>query len=742
MRGRVLAFVTIAAAVSAGPAGAATLTVTTTVDETIAGDHACSLREAIAAVNTPGSANGDCAAAAFGSNTIVLGPETYILGSQFPAQHSELDVAPTVTSLTISGAGESQDRDQGPVPHRPRARDLRGRDRDGREPHDHRRSRPGRYVRIGRRRCRRRRRQRRRGPELRHADRHRRRDHEQPRGDRRRRRSPARRGTPGGAGGTGGAGGAGGGIYNTGTLTLQGATVAGDQSGYGGAGGAGGASSTGGGTGGAGGASGVGGGVDNAGGTLTVTGSTIRGNGTGDGGGGGMGGAGGTAAGGDGGAGGNAAGGGGLVDSSGTLAITNSTFASNFAGQGGARGQRRGEQLGRGRQRFRRRLRRLGRRSCGEQSRRARRCRASRSPATASDPPVAAERRGQAHQAAPSATPAPAEASAECSSRAPSTSLQNSLLASNNGGNCSGSILDGGHNLSFAGAGCPAIVCRRRSEPRPACRTTAGRRRRSRSAPAAPRSTRSPRAAPGARPPISAACHVRADRLRHRRLRGGRPDRGERACRPDRDHHARRSTARSRRTPAAQPSSSTTARATKYGKKATQTVGGVTRPRCSAKLTRLKPKTTYHFRIVVTAMDGTATTSDRTFTTSPSSDLEQAQDQAVDIPRRRTRGDDQLHRLAAGEGDVRRSRRRRHGRRLPTIGRVHADDATVLGANSVRFNGTLGARKLARGSYRLEVTGGRTGSPRKTVSVVIGSRVRARARRLNRSWPRRRTPNR
>ena len=38
----------------------------------------------------------------------------------------------------------------------------------------------------------------------------------------------------------------------------------------------------------------------------------------------------------------------------------------------------------------------------------------------------------------------------------PNTSLQNSLLATNPGGNCSGSVLDSGHNLSFAGAGCPA----------------------------------------------------------------------------------------------------------------------------------------------------------------------------------------------------------------------------------------------------------------------------------------------
>ena len=34
--------------------------------------------------------------------------------------------------------------------------------------------------------------------------------------------------------------------------------------------------------------------------------------------------------------------------------------------------------------------------------------------------------------------------------------LQNSLLALNNGGNCSASVLDGGHNLSFGDTTCPA----------------------------------------------------------------------------------------------------------------------------------------------------------------------------------------------------------------------------------------------------------------------------------------------
>ena len=101
-RARVLmcAFLAIFAATVAR-ASAATLTVNTTVDETTPGDRACSLREAIAAVNSPGSASGDCAPAAFGANTIVLEPQRYTLGSQFPPQHDELLVG--ISSVSRHG---------------------------------------------------------------------------------------------------------------------------------------------------------------------------------------------------------------------------------------------------------------------------------------------------------------------------------------------------------------------------------------------------------------------------------------------------------------------------------------------------------------------------------------------------------------------------------------------------------------------------------------------------------------
>lgn len=56
-----------------GSAVAATLTVNTTADELTPNDGLCSLREAINAGGSPGTAS-DCGAAAFGANTIALGP--------------------------------------------------------------------------------------------------------------------------------------------------------------------------------------------------------------------------------------------------------------------------------------------------------------------------------------------------------------------------------------------------------------------------------------------------------------------------------------------------------------------------------------------------------------------------------------------------------------------------------------------------------------------------------------------
>src|SRR6202034_990612 len=86
--------------VSVDLAQAATITVNTSNDDTAQGDHVCSRRKAIEAVDSPGAASGDCAPAAFGANTILLPAGDYTLNS------GALTVGATVTELTITGAGE------------------------------------------------------------------------------------------------------------------------------------------------------------------------------------------------------------------------------------------------------------------------------------------------------------------------------------------------------------------------------------------------------------------------------------------------------------------------------------------------------------------------------------------------------------------------------------------------------------------------------------------------------------
>ena len=92
---------------SAASAAAATLKVNTTADVTTSGDGSCSLREAIAAANSPGAAS-DCGTADSVSNTIALGAGTYTL-SIAPAgaddnATGDLNVTGTAP-LTIIGAG-------------------------------------------------------------------------------------------------------------------------------------------------------------------------------------------------------------------------------------------------------------------------------------------------------------------------------------------------------------------------------------------------------------------------------------------------------------------------------------------------------------------------------------------------------------------------------------------------------------------------------------------------------------
>lgn len=444
-----------------GTASAATINVNTTADEVGPGDGFCSLREAIAAVDSPGTAS-DCGSASSSGNTIVLA------AGHYPLWHpGALHILGTATGLTISGAGQGSTKiDATGLGDRVLTIDagagvtLKGLTLTGGHAPD------GTVGTTG---------------------------------------SPGNTGTPGGpggdgangggilnggsltvidsavtnnvagtggaggaggtspnggggVGGAGGRGGAGGGIYNTGTLTLTGATVSGNHAGDGGVGGAGGQSGDLGGAGGNGGCCGDGGGIANAGGNVMVTNSTIAGNSAGAGGKGGDGGDGFN----NGGAAGNGyrgARGGGISSVGGSISVTNSTIASNTAGAGGNGGNggsaaasgSKGGNAGNG--------------GNGGDGGGVRFYSATGNIASAT---VAANDVGQPGAAGTAGTGSTAGTGGTAGSAGdpggvfiespPAATLQDSIVASNTGGNCLSvgtPISDGGHNLSFGDTTCP-----------------------------------------------------------------------------------------------------------------------------------------------------------------------------------------------------------------------------------------------------------------------------------------------
>jgi CSLREA domain-containing protein len=435
LRGSVLpllvaAVVAVVTAVSAASASATTLTVNTTQDST--GNLQCSLREAIDAVDSPGASNLGCPAAAFGSNTIMLPAGTYHLG--FPGQ---LTISPTVTNLTIQGAGESkttivqsiQDRLlQIAVGARVAISDLTltgGRASTGSQ------GSPAGFD--G-------------GAILNHGV--------LSLTDAAITNSQAGTGSgpsspPSGA--AGGSGGLGGAIYNSGAVILTGVSISSDQAGAGGSGDQGTSTTATGGPGGDGGIGGSGGGVASTG-TLSVNTSTFRDDTAGSGGTGGPGGVPNPA--GTGGNGGNGAlggSGGAIAVLGGAFQITNSTFASNSAAGGGAGGNGgAGTQAG-------------GNGGSGGNGGDGGAVWTAVSGGVQSSTMAGNDAGfpnlgGTAGNGSPAGTPgANGVTGFGGGVAAPSAALtlQNSLLAESSNGNCFGSVVDGGHDLSFDGAGCP-----------------------------------------------------------------------------------------------------------------------------------------------------------------------------------------------------------------------------------------------------------------------------------------------
>ena len=608
----------LAAAVAAPHAGAATLTVTSTSDSFTASDGACSLREAVAANDAPGTP-GDCGTASADGNTIVLGPHTYTLS--IPAagadhvDNGDLDVTGSAAPLTIQGGGDGLtvvsaaglgdrllDIAGGATVV---VRDLEltgGHAPDGAD-----------------------------APQA---------NHGQAGGD----------GAPGGAirnagtltvadatvtlnsagkggagangggvgnGGNGGSGGAGGGIYNTGSLTLDAVTLTLNQAGKGGTGAVGGDSLTPAKTGGTGGCCGDGGGLANNGGSVVIRGSTISSNHAGDGGTGGPGGAEGSAAGGQGGTGAGGSSGGAVASFGGSISITNSTISSNMTGTGGGGGTGGTSTSGAG-----------GTGGGAGYGSAGGGVWVSSGIGALVNVTVYANQvggpgtpgsggQGGAGNGAGGAAGQPAFAGGVYDTGSPATSLTGTLLASNQLGNCGGVTLeDGGHNLSFGDASCPMTFMS--GDPHLGVLQDNG----------GPTETVALGPGSSAIDQISASgagCPTTDQR--------GVPRPGGAACDIGAYEVAPPSlsvaAATGLTTAAATLNGSVTANAasanahfdygptTAYGSQtATQPIEGTGAVSLSATLADLTPNTTYHYRLVAASTDGTSASSDATFTTT------------------------------------------------------------------------------------------------------------------------------
>jgi hypothetical protein len=140
---------------------------------------------------------------------------------------------------------------------------------------------------------------------------------------------------------------------------------------------------------------------------------------------------------------------------------------------------------------------------------------------------------------------------------------------------------------------------------------------------------------------------------------------------------------------------------TKYGSKATiNGIEGVTSVPAAAVVSKLKPNTTYHYRVTITTMDGTATGADQTFRTTLVPTITGLTIKPSTIGKSGatiTYNDTQ----AATTTFV--VQRRGHGRhKWTTVGSFkHADTS---GTNQFAFTARLHGRRLRPGSYRFKVT--------------------------------------
>ncbi len=321
----------------------------------------------------------------------------------------------------------------------------------------------------------------------------------------------------------------------------------------------------------------------------------------------------------------------------------------------------------------------------------------------------------------------------------PSTTIQNTIVASNSGGNCAegldGAVLDGGHNLSFGDTTCPGI----NGDPRLGPLQGNG-------GPTQTQELGPGSAAIDAVPATGAGCPA-TDQRGVARPSGPACDIGAYEVTPP---AALTGDATAVGSTSATVAGTVTANAgdasvhfdvgktTSYGiETAAQEVAGLMPMPVSAAINGLSPGTTYHFRVVAVSIDGTSTGTDQTFETSaapavapvlgsltvtPSSFA--AARSGASVARKRRTGATVSYTdsepatttftvLASHAGVEQRGRcvkpsRRNHGGRVrrctryTTIGSFsHLD---VTGSNRLHFTGRVNNRSLSPGRYRLTAT--------------------------------------
>jgi hypothetical protein len=269
--------------------------------------------------------------------------------------------------------------------------------------------------------------------------------------------------------------------------------------------------------------------------------------------------------------------------------------------------------------------------------------------------------------------------------------VQNTLFASNSGGNCGGAtVIDSGHNLSFGDASCPQTFTT--GDPNLGPLEDNG-------GPAETISLGPDSAAIDQIPATGAGCPA-TDERGVARPSGSECDIGAYEVAPPTaqttaatEIGAKSAQLNSRVTPNAGAETTSVTfdygTTTKYGHtKHVAGIAGVISVAADFGISGLKPGTKYHYRVTVTTLDGSATGTDRTFVTKVIPALTKLKLKGSTITYRDS---------VAATITFKVLELKKHGRSKTVATFAHRDKA---GANTVK----LGPKHLKRGSYTLKAT--------------------------------------